>query len=230
MSLLRLPTPGLDLQPGLTISNVAVAAGVSSSFANSGNLCTITTTTPHGLTLNPALGTAPNYFVTFSGVSAQTGVGTLNSNIFRILSIPSTTTFTIYSTITGATLNGGNVIPVFYPPFTASFGSNFAGGPTQTISSVVTPFPPPQLEAASFYSVLAANCTVQAALGSAGVTGNVIILDALSTPAAGTPAVGPTWTSVQPVSSSELNWAAPPNVAVWASTTSAGNSVVAVIN
>lgn len=231
MSNLRLPIPGTDLQAAITISSVAVAAGASGTFANSGNICTLTTTAAHGLTLNPAAGTAPNYYVTFSGVSAQTGVGTLNSNIFRILSIPSTTTFTIFSTVTAATVTGATVIPVFYPPFISSTTSFYAGGPTQTISSVVTTFPPAQLEAALFFSLLAANCTVQGALGSGGALGQAaILLDGLTTPPTGTPGTAPTWTSLQAVSTNALMWATAPNLAVWASTTNAGNSVVAVIN
>lgn len=227
MPILRLPTPGLDLDGAITISSVAVAAGVSGLFANSGNLCTITTTAAHGLTLNPAAGVAPNYYVTFTGATGQTGVGSINSNIFRILTIPSTTTFTIYSTVTAATMTGATVIPVFYPNFLAAFGSTYAGGPTQTISSVVTPFPPAQLEAASVFCLLGANCTVQGALGNP--LQQIILLDALTTPTTGTP-TSPTWTSMQAVSTNELEWLSPPNLAVWASTTNAGPSTVVVIN
>jgi hypothetical protein len=226
MSLLRLPTPGLDLQGSLTTTQVPIAGGASGTFANSGNLCTITTTAAHGLTLTPSAGVMPNYYVTFSGVTAQTGVGSLNSNIFRILSIPSTTTFTIYSTVTAATITAATIIPVFYPIFIAANGSSFAGGPTQTISAVVTPFPPAQLAGASFYAVLGANCTVQAALGNPVQT--ILLLDALTTPTTGTP-TSPTWTAVQPASSAELMWAAPPNIALWASG-GAGTSTIACIN
>lgn len=227
MSILRLGTPGLDLQGSLTTTQVPVAAGASGTFANSGNLCTITTTAAHGLALNPTAGVMPNYYVTFAGVTAQTGVGSLNSNIFRILSIPSTTTFTIFSTVLTATVTGATIIPVFFPPFTAQGTSSFAGGPTQTIATVVTPFPPAALELAMVYTVLGPNCTVQGALGFP-LPQTILLLDALTTPAAGTPG-SPTWTQLQPVSSSELMFLAPPNVALWASG-GAGTTTVAVIN
>jgi hypothetical protein len=223
MSLLRLGTPGLDLQPALTTTQVPIAGGAGGLFSNSGNLCTITTNAAHGLTFNPSAGVMPNYFVTFAGVTGQTGVGSLISNVFRILTIPSTTTFTIYSTVTAAVMTAATVIPVFYSPFTAQGTSSFAGGPTQTIAAVPTAFPPASLDCAVGYSVLGANCTVQGCLPQ-----NALILDALSTPAAGTPN-SPTWTVLQVASSTELMAFFPPNVALWASG-GAGTTTMAMIN
>lgn len=223
MSLLRLPVPGLDLQSPITISQVPITLA-GGSISNSGNILTVTTPSAHGLTFNPSAGTAPNYYVTFAGTSAPTGTGVLNGNIFRILSIPSTTTFTIYSTITGATLTGSTVIPVFFAPFTARGGSSFAGGPTQTISSVVTPFPPANLEGAYIYAVLGANCTVQMNMQQ-----TALLLDALSTPSAGTPGTAPTWTAFQAASSNNSAWISAPWGCIWASG-SAGTSTLSVVN
>jgi hypothetical protein len=222
MSVLRLGTPGLDLQPALTTTQVPIA-GTGGTFANSGNLCTITTGAAHGLTFNPSAGVMPNYFVTFAGITGQSGVGSLISNVFRILSIPSTTTFTIYSTVTAATITAGTIIPVFFAPFTAQGGSAFAGGPSQTIASVVTPFPPAALDVAMAYCLLGPNCTVQGCLPQ-----NALILDALSTPAAGTPNA-PTWTTLQAASTNDLSFLSAPNIAVWASG-GAGTSTFAAIN
>src|SRR5579862_9740710 len=111
MGLLRLPTPGFDYQPQLTITQFVIPAGAGATFSNAnsanvgqGGVCTITTNAAHGLTLNPSAGVPPNYFVGFGGsTSALTGTGILVGNIFRILSIPSTTTFTIWSTVSTAT-------------------------------------------------------------------------------------------------------------------------------
>lgn len=224
MSLLRLPTPGLDLQSTLSIAQEAITLA-GGSLANAGNILTVTTPAAHGLTFSPSAGVPPNYFVTFAGTSAPTGTGVLNGNVFRILSIPSTTTFTIYSTVTGATLTSSTVIPVFFPPFTAQGGSAFAGGPSQVISSVTTYFPPADLEGAYVYALLAANCTCQIDLDQ-----TALILDSQSTPSSGTPATAPNWTAFIPASSNNSAWLAPPWGAIWASAASAGTSKLAVVN
>lgn len=232
MSMLRLPYPGLDLEPQWTITQVPVAAGAGATFANAnsanvgqGGVCTFTSNAAHGLTLAPAAGVPANYFVTFGGsTSAITGTGVLVNNIFRILSIPSTTTFTFWSTISTATVTSATVIPVFYPNFTPGFGSGFAGGPTQTISTVVTPFPPPQLVGADVIAQLGANCTMQ--LDGKSVA---IILDPQSTPASGTPGTAPTWTTMAAVSTNFETFMAPPSIALWASG-GAGTTTLNVVN
>lgn len=91
----------------------------------------ITTTSAHGLTFTPAANTLPNFFVTFQGnITAQTGPGTIIGNIFRILTIPSTTTFTIATTVLTATAaTTAGIVPVFIPQFQVGVGSVFAGGP-----------------------------------------------------------------------------------------------------
>lgn len=224
MSLLRLPLPGLDLQSKLAITQTAITLA-GGSLANSGNILTVTTPAAHGLTFNPAAGVPPNYFVTFAGTSAPTGVGVLNGNIFRILSIPSTTTFTVYSTVTGATLTGSTVIPVFYPPFAAMPGSAWLNGPAQTAAGTVTQYPPAALDGAYVYAFTGANCTVQMDLGQVAT-----ILDPLSTPASGTPAIAPTWNAFQGASTNNSAFLAPPWGAVWASSGSAGTTTLSVVN
>lgn len=235
MSILRLPTPGLDLQSKLTISQFVIPAGAGATFSNAnsatvgqGGVCTFTSNAAHGLTMNPAAGVPPNYFVTFGGsTSSITGTGVLINNVFRILTIPSTTTFTFYSTISTATVTSTTVIPVFYPAFVASSGSSFAGGPTQTISSVVTPFPAAWLTGAFVNAILGANCNIVADLAQVAT-----ILDAYSTaalPGGNTPATAPTWTTLQAASTNEGMWLAPPTMAIFANGTTA-NTTLSVVN
>src|ERR1700690_487051 len=133
MSDLKIAVPGLAYQTELSTVQFAILASVNAwTFAAASNIATITTTTPHGLTYVPAAGTLPNFFVTFAGnITAQTGVGTIIGNIFRILSIPSTTTLTIYTTVTAATAaTTAAITPVFIPQYAVGVGSVFAGGPT----------------------------------------------------------------------------------------------------
>lgn len=78
-----------------TVSTITVAAGIA----------TVTTTAPHGLTLTNVSG------VTFSGATGVTG---WNSAALPLLTVPSTTTFTVATTLavpTGTVL----VLPLLYP-------------------------------------------------------------------------------------------------------------------
>lgn len=228
MSDLRLPTPGLDLQTELSITQFVIPAGGGATFSASGNVCTFTTNAAHGLTLAPSAGVPPNYFVTFGGsTSGISGNGILIGNIFRILSIPSTTTFTFYSTITAATVTSTTVIPVFFPSFTAASGSGFAGGPTQTVSSVVTPYPLPNLEGAGVFCRNGANCAYRV-----NVDQKAVILDALSTASLTggyTPSTAPTWRDQVAASANGYVFAAPPWGAIWANGTTA-TSTYSVVN
>ena len=211
MSLLRLLTPGLDLQAQLTITQFVVPAGAGATFAASGNICTFTTNAAHGLVLNPAAGVPANYYVSFGGsTSGLAGSGILIGNYFRILSIPSTTTFTFYSTVTAATVTSTTVIPVFLCPFTAQSTSGFAGGPTQTISSVVTTFSPANVEGGYVHSQAGANCAVLMApyisSGAGQFNNSFIMLDSLTTAACSggnTPAVAP---SVVTIAAASTNY------------------------
>jgi len=226
MSLGSLPVDGLNYQSELTIAQFVIPAGAGATFAASNNIATITFNAAHGLTLQPAAGVPPNYFITFGGsTSGLSGTGVLVGNIFRILSIPSTTAITIYTTITAATITSLTGIPVFFPPFTASGASSLIGtGPTQTISSVVTPFPPPNLTKSAFIASLGANCAVRY-----NPDQKAVILDQASTSAlGGTPAVAPTWRDLAPASTTELCVGSEPNVAIWANGTTA-NSFVSVL-
>src|ERR1700746_387233 len=104
---LKLAYAGLDLESELTTTQFTVPAGAGATLSNANataggaGVITFTTNAAHGLTLNPSAGVMPNYYVTFgASMTLLTGTGTLVGNVFRILSIPSTTTFTIWGTIT----------------------------------------------------------------------------------------------------------------------------------
>lgn len=166
------------LPPKWSITQETIALGASGTFANSNNICTLTFTSAHGLSQAgaPGAGGAPNnWFISFTGASAQTGVGTLNGNYFRILSIPTTTTITIYSTITAATVTGATAIPAFFPSFDTTLFSGQGGVNAG-----------PNLVGTSFMGVLAANAEY-----FWNTDGTLILLDQFSTPASGTPATAP---------------------------------------
>jgi hypothetical protein len=202
MSDTRLGVFGLDLQPLLTITQFVIPAGAGATFAVSNNIATITTNAAHGLVLNPAAGVPPNYFVQFGGsTSALTGTGILVGNTFRILSIPSTTTFTIYTTVIAATVTSMTVLPVFCAPFIAGLNTSYAGGPTQTITAVVTPFPRPQFYAAAVNLSLGANLAAQW-----NTDGTFIPLDGSTGP---TPATAPVFKTVAAASTNGQVWMPP---------------------
>ena len=167
MSFQLIPLSGLQPTAEQTTTQFVIPAGGGATFSNpnsgtlsAGGLCTITTNAAHGLTMTPAGVALPNYFVTFGGsTSALTGTGILVGNYFRIMSIPSTTTFTIWTTISTGTVTSLTTIPVFFPSF--AVGSlNIGGEPTQTIASVVTKEPFPILAACQAFFTLGANCNV----------------------------------------------------------------------
>lgn len=220
MSDQRLPVPGLDLQSELTITQFAIPAGGGATFAASNNIATITFNAAHGLTLSPSAGVPPNYFITFGGsTSGITGTGVLVGNIFRILDIPSTTAIKIYTTITAATITSLTGIPVFFPPFTASIGSAFVGGPTQEITTAGT-YPPSNLAGAITNGVFGANCALrynpdQLAKILDSTTGN-------------TPTTAPTWRDLIAASTNGQAYGAPPWTAIWANGTTATTTVSVV--
>jgi hypothetical protein len=158
-----------------SITQEQLAAATMSTYAVSNNIATLTYAAAHGLTWSPSAGVPPNFFLTFSGFSAQTGVGTLNGNYFRILAIPSTTTIQIYSTITAATATAAVTIPVFFPKFGAAKLSGLSGAG-----------PMAELVGNAFLAKLAANCEF-----FWNTDGNLILLDQFTTPATGTPATAP---------------------------------------
>jgi hypothetical protein len=220
MSELRLPMAGLDFFPEQTVTQFAIPAGAGATFAAANNIGTITFNAAHGLTLQPAANVPPNYFLTFGGAITVTGgTGTLIGNIFRILSIPSATSITIYTTITAATITSLTGIPVFYPWLLPAQQSGFLNGPTQTIAGTVTPFPPPYMQGAMCNFAQGPNCAVRY-----NPDRTAVILDGASTPAlGGTPAAAPVWRDLGAASTNNQIWICAPQIAIWANGT-AGSS------
>jgi hypothetical protein len=116
MSDLKIAVGGLDYLAEQTITQFVIPAGAGATFAVSNNVATITTNAAHGLTFSPSAGVPPNYFIQpATSTSGLTGTGILVGNNFRILTIPSTTTFTIYTTVTAATVTSTTFNPIFFP-------------------------------------------------------------------------------------------------------------------
>jgi hypothetical protein len=201
MSDLKIALPGSVYQLEQSTTQFAILASANAwtfSQVASTNIATITTTSAHGLTASPAAGTLPNYFVTFAGnITAQTGVGTLIGNTFRILSIPSATTFTIYTTVTAATAaTTAAIIPVFVPVYTSFVGSPFAGGPLAGTPGVVTQ---PQVQASANCNLtLGANCVVVYCPDN-----TALLLDQTT---GSTPATAPVQRTLLPASSQGQVW------------------------
>lgn len=217
MSDTKLPLPGGAefLQPELSTTQVPISSGAGScAFAN--NICTMTFAAAHGLTMAPAAGTMPNYFIQFSGATAQSGTGSINGPIFRILGIPSTTTITFYTTVTAATWTAGTATPVFLPPFTSILGSTFVG----FLNNLGTNVPPALLQGSFCNLALGPNCTVQynpdnTSVIYDGSTGN-------------TPAAAPTYRTLVAASGAGQIWLNGPQMGVFASG-GAGTSRVSVL-
>lgn len=133
MSDLKIAVGGLDYFTEQQTTQFVIPAGAGATFSASNNIATITFNAAHGLTFTPSAGTMPNYFIKFGGsTSGLTGTGVLVGNVFRILSIPSTTSITIYTTITAATVTSLTGIPVFYPVFQSALLSGQANLPSNT--------------------------------------------------------------------------------------------------
>lgn len=204
------------LQPEMSTTAVPVASGAG-TIAVANNIATFTTAGAHGLTMAVAAGTMPNYFVTFTGVTAMTGVGTFNGPIFRILAIPSTTTVQVYTTITAGTFTAGTIVPVFLPPFTAVLGSTYVG----FLNNLGTTQQPPALVQSSFVNfLLGPNCTFQYNTDNTSVIQDATVASTL--------AVAPVYRIYGAVSTGGQFWVNPPQMALFASGT-AGTSRVSVI-
>jgi hypothetical protein len=224
MSDTKLPVQGLDFYPELSTAQFVIPAGAGATYAVSNNIATFTTNAAHGLTFTPAAGVMPNFYVTFGGSSSGiTGTGVLINNVFRILSIPTTTTFTIYCTITAATVTSTTVIPVFAPPMFAIQNSSF-GSPNA--AGVTTPWP--QAQSAFCNLTLAANCNVVYSPLSSTYAAPVL-LDGSTTPAAGTPGTAPTWRNLVAASTNGQVWVNPPQTLLWANGTTATSYASVVI-
>jgi hypothetical protein len=215
----KLPVNGLEYQLEQTITQFVIPAGAGATFSAANNIGTITFNAAHGLTLTPAAGTPPNFFIGFGGsTSGLTGNGILVGNIFRILTIPSTTAITIYTTITAATVTSLTGIPVFAFPFTGGTGSSFVGGPSQLIATAGS-VAPAMLQAATVNALLGANCNIVY-----NPDNTAVFLDGQSTPglAGGyTPAVAPVYRNLIAASGSGQVWGSPPDVLVFANGTTA---------
>ena len=133
MSDLKIAVGGLDYLAEQTTTQFVIPAGAGATFSAANNIATITFNAAHGLTFSPAANVLPNYFITFGGTtSGITGTGILVGNVFRILSIPSTTAITIYTTITAATITSMTGTPVFMPVFQQAL---LSGAATNTLAS-----------------------------------------------------------------------------------------------
>lgn len=201
----KIPVQGLQFQAELSTTQVPIALGAGGLFAVANNIATITFNAAHGLTLTPAAGTLANYFIQFSGASAQTGVGTLNGPIFRILSIPTATTITIYTTVTAATMTGATATPVFVCPFVGQNVSGFVNGPIMT----ATPVAPAWVGAGMVNFNLGANCTVQYNPDNTSVIQDPLIANTLATT--------PTYRNVLAASTPGQLWASDVSIALFAS-------------
>lgn len=194
--------PLIGIQPATEQSTTqfVIPAGGGATFSNvnsgtvgAGGVCTFTTNAAHGLTMNPAANVLPNYYVSFGGsTSALTGTGILVGNFFRILSIPTTTTFTFWSTVSTGTVTSTTVIPVFFPDF-GLMTKNIGGEPTTS----GTAYPYPSLGLASFFATLGANCNIYY-----NPDQTLVALDQVTTTQlGGTPATAPTVRVAIPASS-----------------------------
>ena len=112
-----------------------VSAGTVSGTNITGYIATLTFASAHGLTFSPSSNVLPNYFIKFASATVTGGTGVLSGNTFRILSIPSATTLTFYTTVSAATFSGASVIPVFYPLFQQAL---LSGAATNTLASGTT--------------------------------------------------------------------------------------------
>jgi hypothetical protein len=222
------PLVGTSPFQELTTAQFVIPAGAGATFSATNNIATITTNAAHGLTMNPAANVLPNYYVTFGGsTSALTGTGILVGNYFRILSIPSTTTFTIYTTITSATVTSMTTIPVFFPSF--AVGPNAVGGqPSMGSGAALVYYPFPVLGACMVNLTLAANLVCNYFPNqSATVTASPFVpLDATTTnQLGGTPAVAPVARTLVPASSQGQVEIAYPWAALVASGTTATSQI-----
>lgn len=131
MSDLKIAVGGLDFFTEQSTTQFVIPAGAGATFSATGGVGTITFNAAHGLTFSPSANVLPNYFIKFGGsTSGLTGTGILVGNVFRILSIPSTTAITIATSITAATVTSLTGIPVFYPVFQTALLSSVANQPS----------------------------------------------------------------------------------------------------
>jgi hypothetical protein len=222
MSILKLGAGTLDTQSELSTTQIAITNAANAfTWSVSSNIATVTTATPHGLTFAPSAGTMPNYFVTFASVTITGGGGTVNGLVFRILTIPSTTTFTIYTTgVTSATSSGASIIPIFVAPFLSQPVSGWAGGPVQGAAGTF-PSSPALTNPAYCYVQQGANCATLL-----NVSGNGLLYDQST----GTqPTSSPTTRTLAAASSNFAGWY-DQGVVYLAASGSAGTTTATVVS
>jgi hypothetical protein len=221
-----IPLVGTSPAQELSCAQFVIPAGAGATYSATNNIATITTNAAHGLTMNPAANVLPNYYVTFGGsTSAPSGTGILVGNIFRILTIPTATTFTIYCTLTALTVTSLTTIPVFYPSFAIGAG-NVGGQPTFGTPAVAYPFP--VLAACMVNLTLAANLVCNYAPNQTAANGTLPIpLDGVTTAQLGgtTPTVAPVLRTLMPASSQGQVEIAYP----WAMLTASGTTATSFI-
>lgn len=173
MSTSKIAVPGQTFFQELATTQFVIPAGASGAWSNAATsgsgVVTVTTNAAHGLSLNPAAGTAPNYFIQFAtAFTVLTGAGVGLNQIFRILSIPTTTTFTVWSSILTATITSTTFVPIFFPTTIATPNSAFINGPVMTTTSVA----PMMAGSCDINYLFGANCILQYAPGD--YTGSTI--------------------------------------------------------
>ena len=239
---IKLPVPGIEFLQEVQTTQIAIINSTNAmtlTFAN--NICTLTFASAHGITNAFTAGTGstpstlPNYYFNFGGsaFTGVTGTGTLTGPIFRILTIPSATTLTFYTTVTAATTAAGTQFqPVFLlPNIPLPASGPYTGGPTLS----GTAQPPPWAYACTANLLTGANCTVQYAPGNwAGSTVTPsIVYDSTSGPpyvTASTPTTAPTYRTLVPVSTAaQLSLMGTGVAFIVSSTTNAGTTYASVV-
>lgn len=236
MGEIKLPVPGIEFLQEVQTAQIAISNATNAqTYAFANNICTVTFAAAHGITNAFTAGsgatpsTLPNYYFLFGGtaMTGLTGIGILQGPIFRILTIPSTTTLTFYTTVTAATVGAATTFqPVFLLPNIPLPASGlYSGGPT--LLGVAQP--PPWTYAATANLLTGANCTVQYfPTNWAGSTiPPQIVYDSTT---GNTPGTAPTARSLVPVSTAaQIQCMGSGIAAIVASTTSAGTTFASVI-
>ena len=233
---IKLPVVGMEFLQEVQTVQLAISNGSNAfTFAFANNICTMTFTTPHGITSAFTAGsgatpsTMPNYYFLLGGtaITGLTGTGILQGPIFRILTIPSTTTLTFYTTVTAATTGAATTFqPVFLlPNIPLPVSGLYSGGPTL----VGVAQPPPWIYATAANLLTGANCTVQ--YFPTNWAGSTIPAQQIYDATTGnTPGVAPTARTIVPVSTAaQLTLMGPGVAAIVASTTNAGTTFASVI-
>jgi hypothetical protein len=236
MSQEKMPIIGQEWLQEVQTTQIAIINSTNAmTLSFSGNICTVSFATAHGITSAFTAGSGttasvlPNYYFLFGGTAftGVTGTGTLTGPIFRILSIPTTTTLTFYTTVTAATAGTSTTFqPVFLLPNIPLPASGlYSGGPTLTGVAQ----PNPWIYPTTANIITGANCTVQYCPSNWAGSGNALqlVYDATT---GNTPTAAPTMRTIVPASSQgQLSMMTAGTGAIVASTTSAGTTYASVM-